>query len=306
MKKVRKICCRITPRRILGAIVVTASIVNLVIVATVLDVSASTIANTVTVTRTINPVTMTFFAPTATQGILPSITLRPTEERTHTPTLTATVTSTFTPTATSTPTSTSTASPTATMCTPWSWWPVYIVQAGDNLSHISNLTGASVYELMTANCLPDTRIYAGQRLYVPRLPVIATDTFTPPPNTPTDFRIVDILACNPPIDVSLSVYVYDPQGILSVIAQVFTQQNFLIGQIVMNADGSIYYGSDPISRQYTVLDIAYYNFVATDALQNVTVSQPFVSRTSSCNPAQSTITATFTPTITTTPVLLFR
>lgn len=306
MKKVRKLCCEITPRRIIATVLVAATLVNLIIVGAVFEVSGSVAAPTLTDTQTIHPATMTFFAPTATQGILPSITLRPTEEPTQTPTSTATFTSTFTPTETGTPTSTATALPTATTCAPWYWWSVYTVQGGDTLSHLSNLTGASVYQLMVANCLLDTRIYTGQRLFVPRLPVIVTDTFTPPPNTPTDFRIVDILACKPPVDVFLSVYAYDVQGILSVVAQLFTQQNFLIGQIVMGQDGSIYYGSDPISQQYTVLDIAYYNFVTTDTFQNVTVSQPFTSRTGSCNPARPAITATFTPIFSSTPPIVLH
>ena len=44
------------------------------------------------------------------------------------------------------------------------------MQFGDSLSVIAVRVGSTPYELMVANCLTDTRIYAGQLLQVPRLP----------------------------------------------------------------------------------------------------------------------------------------
>jgi LysM repeat protein len=58
-----------------------------------------------------------------------------------------------------------------TACTPRTDWPVYIVHRGDTLYQISRRVGASLSQLMTANCLSNAnRIYVGQRLYVPQLP----------------------------------------------------------------------------------------------------------------------------------------
>ena len=260
MKKGKKICCRITPRRILGAIVVTASIVNLVIVGTVLDASASTIVNTVTATRTIDFVTMTFFAPTATLGL--PVTPSPTEQPTHTPTWTATFTSTFTPTETSTPTSTATPWPTATTCAPWYGWPVYIVQTGDTLSDIADLTGSSVTELMTANCLPDTHIYAGQRLYVPRLPVIATDTFTATPNIPTYFGQAS--ACSNGRTITFTVTATDVDGIELMTYSYRIENGETNGNFPMRADGDTYYGDQPRTGESAANYTIYYWFVSTD------------------------------------------
>lgn len=95
------------------------------------------------------------------------------------------------PTTTPLPTQTLTPEPTEFNCRPYTWWPVYLVQAGDTLSVIAALTGTTVQELVTGNCLlnPDA-IYVGQPLYVPRLPPtpvpVPTDTptLTPDPGLP--------------------------------------------------------------------------------------------------------------------------
>ena len=91
---------------------------------------------------------------------------------------------TVTPTPAATPTFTPTPTPTPTPCVLRFGWPVYVVQPGDTLFSLARLTGSTVEELKRANCLFDERIYAGQRLYVPRLPPTATYTPTPTP-TPT-------------------------------------------------------------------------------------------------------------------------
>jgi LysM repeat protein len=85
------------------------------------------------------------------------------------------------------PTATVLATPIPTLCGPPFGWTIYIVRPGDTLASIARATGTTVAQLMLANCLVSDRIYAGQRLYVPRLPIPPTlpPTFTPTP-TPTD------------------------------------------------------------------------------------------------------------------------
>src|SRR5574341_1166715 len=138
MKWEKKICIRITMRRLVGAILIAASSINLIIVGAAVG-SASTVEPTVT----------------------PS--LSHWDQQT-----TRTVTSTETTTATATiPTS-----PTPTPCALKTYWPFLYVQRGDTLSALARATGSTVDELMQANCLTDTRILAGQLLYVPRLPIL--------------------------------------------------------------------------------------------------------------------------------------
>ncbi|MCC6187567.1 MAG: LysM peptidoglycan-binding domain-containing protein [Anaerolineales bacterium] len=63
-------------------------------------------------------------------------------------------------------------------------WPLYRVQAGNTLWSVAGAVGASVADLMQANCLASGTIYAGQMLRVPRLPATAappTPTNPPPP-----------------------------------------------------------------------------------------------------------------------------
>ena len=208
MRKSRKICCRITPRRILGAVLIAASTVNLIIVGTAFELSfPDDVSTTTATTTTAYSITRTFSAPTATNGVMAT--------DTPTPTLT------FTPTATFTATYTETPSPTPTQCVPRYDWPVYIVVDGDTLSRLAATTGVSYYELMAANCLPNTVIYVGQRLYVPRLP--ATPTNTTPPNIPTVFGESSV-SCPYTFGVDFAVAAYDPEGIsaLSVTYWVMT------------------------------------------------------------------------------------
>jgi LysM repeat protein len=49
-------------------------------------------------------------------------------------------------------------------------WVAYRVRFGDTLMILARQTGATVAEIMTANCLSDTVIYSGTRLYLPILP----------------------------------------------------------------------------------------------------------------------------------------
>jgi LysM repeat protein len=74
------------------------------------------------------------------------------------------------------------AAPTTTpeeTCGPPPGWVYYTVQYGDTLYSISQMVGTTVFDLQLANCLVgQTNIRAGQRLYVPFVPVRAM-TSTP-------------------------------------------------------------------------------------------------------------------------------
>jgi LysM repeat protein len=69
-----------------------------------------------------------------------------------------------------------------------SGWVAYTVQPGDTLYRLSLALGISQYQLQTANCMTGTFLYAGQILYVPRIPVrtataASTATRTPEPSS---------------------------------------------------------------------------------------------------------------------------
>jgi LysM repeat protein len=139
--------------------------------------------------------------PTLTELVefVPTEPVEPTE--TATPTETLTPTETASPTPTLTPPPTLTPSPTIVPCYPRADWPVYMVQWGDTLSSIGRLTHSTAGALMEANCLPSTRINAGQALYVPVLPPTpVTPTFTPTPTDtpPTPPTLVTSEPCIPP------------------------------------------------------------------------------------------------------------
>jgi LysM repeat protein len=70
--------------------------------------------------------------------------------------------------------------PTPTSCylNPWGWIP-YIVRYGDTLISIGGANGVTVSQLMFANCLSSTEIYAGQLLYVPYRPPTPIPYYTP-------------------------------------------------------------------------------------------------------------------------------
>ncbi len=281
MQKARKICCQITPRRITGAILLAATAVNLVIVGTAFEVTFPVPAFTETQTSLLGTA---FLSPTATTENIPAVTVT-IEASTQTPTLTLAHTPTLTSTITATSTFTDTPSPSPTRCVPMYAWPVYVVQAGDWLQAIARKTASSVPELIRANCLLDTVIYPGQELYVPQLPT-STPSITPTlwTNTPTDFKLSEILSCDAPYYVSISVLVEDPQTILSVIVRFYTIGDTLIREMIMEPNGSTYSAGGPISQQYTVDNIEYYNFVAIDGLQDVTVSVSYRDRSSTCMP----------------------
>jgi LysM repeat protein len=86
------------------------------------------------------------------------------------------------PSATSLPTAlptTTSIAPTVFNCTPNTFWPTVVIQAGDTLADIAARTNSTVEQLAQANCLTDpSLIYAGQPLYVPVLPATRTPTAT--------------------------------------------------------------------------------------------------------------------------------
>ena len=182
----RKICIRITASRIVTAILIATSSVNLIIVGVAFE-AASTVTPAPTSFSPTQSQAITFSVPTAT----PENTTIPTSSPTETLTSTSSPTSTSTPTAT--PTSTSTYLPTPTQCVPRTYWFAYYVESGDTLYGLALSTGSTVDELRLANCLPGILIRRGQILYVPRLPIktpVPTSTYTPKPDLPPAVTII--------------------------------------------------------------------------------------------------------------------
>jgi len=208
----KKICIRITARRIVAAILIAASSVNLVIVGAAFE-AASTATPTPTLVTLTKTSTATFSLPTATPENTPTLISSPMK----TPTLTSNPTFTSTPTATLT--STSTNLPTPTQCVPKTYWFVYYVQSGDTLYSLAPATGSTVDELMMANCLSSTLIIRGQILYVPHLPPTPTPSNTPvpPPDiVVTVFRVTglaEILIGQKAIVVPVYVVVQNQGGV---------------------------------------------------------------------------------------------
>ena len=261
MQKAKKICCRITPRRVMSAVVLAASTVNLIIVGAAFEVSSRATIAVLTIVQTIPAVTTTFFVPTATAAEPTAVTLIPSAE----PTLTATSTLTETPT----PTVTTTNLPSPTHCVPRYDWPVYFVRRGDTLSALAQATSSSPEELRLANCLPDFRIYVDQPLHVPRLPIASpTSTQT---NTPTVFRDPSACVVWGSNDIVFSITPYDPEGIRLLTASYKIQSGQTQNETNLEADGDTYYGSGPASDQYSMGSISY-SFSATDNLGSVTGS----------------------------------
>lgn len=280
MQKAKKICCRITPRRVMGAVLLAAIVVNLITVGAVFKATVPETTPTDAETQTL--LTKTFVVLTATEGNTSTFTLTPTETATQTPTFTATDTPTATSTETVTSTFTNTPSPSPTLCFPKYEWPVYIVQPGDWLLAIARATGSSDYELRRVNCLIDSDIYPGQPLHVPRLPVTAIVTTAAPTDTPADFKLSTMLNCDPQLYFALSVIVSDPQGVQAVTVAFYTKDGALIDAMTMKHEGDTYYAADSLKGNYTVYDIDHYNFIARDNLQNGTVSQPYYDRSRNC------------------------
>jgi len=199
MRWKKKICIKITARRIAAAILIAASSVNLIIVGAAYEAAPATITPIPTSLSLNQDLTMTFTIPTATTGNL----IVPTSLPVETSTLTGSPT--FPPTAT--PTSTPTNSPTSTQCVPKYYWFAYHVQGGDTLYSLALSTRSTMDELKLANCLTDPQIFKGQILYVPRLPIrtpTPTWTYTPKPDLPPSVTIISATV--------KSTYTYDQKS----------------------------------------------------------------------------------------------
>jgi LysM repeat protein len=171
-------------------------------------------------------------------------------------------------------------------------WPVYVVQQGDSLSAIASITASSVPELMLANCLPDTRIYTRQQLYVPRLPTpIPTDTPTDTPIIPTNGPTV---FQNPSVcydttigtqKLSYSIFItitpYDLEGISSLLVS-YRINGGEWNQLPMTSFGNYYGASAWLTSVPTRADLVYYIFQATDNVGNVQKSYEQSSAFASC------------------------
>jgi len=87
-------------------------------------------------------------------------------------------------------------------CGPYAGWVYYYIQPGDTLYGIATMFGTTVNQLMVANCLQNTYIYAGQGLYVPNVAPIYLNPggpltyFTP---TPTYISIPSLLTPQTPM-----------------------------------------------------------------------------------------------------------
>jgi LysM repeat protein len=135
------------------------------------------------------PTPMVFSAsPTPPPTLIPTATSNPLAtnvpeqdslEIVATNTLVAEPTSTVTPepTSTATPEATATADISQTrevaLCgTVPPGWQVYVVRTGDTLSQLSRTTGASIEEIVTANCIDMNAFYSGMHIYLPKRPPV--------------------------------------------------------------------------------------------------------------------------------------
>jgi LysM repeat protein len=265
MRKEKRDCFRFTQNRVLVAVLVAVSIINLIVVGAVYSaapfspVSSGTSATTVMVTQL--PLTESF---------------TPTSTLTSTETLTPTATQTSTSTATQTPSITLTDSPTPTVCMPPVGWMIYIVRPGENLFRIGFAAGASAAQLKLANCLISDQIFPGQPLYVPRLPIY-TPTPTSTPNQPTVFQNPSLCYSSVTVEdketfyIYFSVVPYDPEGVTTV-AIFYKINDGKSTMIFLALNGEVYSGSGSLSDVLSTNDTVKYFFRATDGLESVTDS----------------------------------
>jgi hypothetical protein len=192
----KKICIRITLRRIVGTILAASTMANLIIAGAVYGADSAPPAPTGTSTLSTSVAADTASIPPATaeETLALGLTLLPGDAPTDAPAIALTDTLI--------PTEMNADQPGWTLCIKKFYWTSYRVQPGDTLFSLAIVTGSSVQELMSANCLINSRIDAGQVLYVPRLisgtiTSTATATQTPGatvtpsptvtmPQTPTD------------------------------------------------------------------------------------------------------------------------
>lgn len=169
----KKICVRITVRRIVTTILAASTVANLIIVGAVFGADGES-APTASPEWASSLSTPTFLIPHSGGGETP----------TPVPPVTASIITAAAQVSVTTPadplalTQELVDSPKWVVCIKKFYWPKYSVQPGDTLLSLAAAAGTTVSRLMSANCLPDVRIAAGQILYVPRL-LINTDTPTP-------------------------------------------------------------------------------------------------------------------------------
>lgn len=167
--------------------------------------------------------------PTATPtAVEPAALAQATATATAAPTATSTspATATSAPTPTSAPTATTAATaaasantpppPSATPCGPPPTWVEYIIRQGDTLTRLAQATGTTVAEIQQANCLADTTLFTGNRLFLPTLPPAAT-----PEATPT------ATATQPP-PPPLVLNGSQPQGTASIVGELTYDPEFLL------------------------------------------------------------------------------
>lgn len=144
--------------------------------ATPSDTPSNTPTDTATDTATDTPTNThtPTFTNTPTSTDTPTRTATPTRTPTFTRTFTPSITSTFTPVITHTftavailPSYTPSSTPSVVPCEPHPDWDLYIVAPGDSLYELSVATGASMAELVLANCLISLELQAGQQITVP-------------------------------------------------------------------------------------------------------------------------------------------
>jgi LysM repeat protein len=83
-------------------------------------------------------------------------------------------------------------------CIPRSDWPTMIVAQGDTLSGIASRTGATVDDLVSANCMTNAdALIAGQSLRVPVVPVAVAPTSAAIPNCTTQWFFTFTVAADP-------------------------------------------------------------------------------------------------------------
>jgi hypothetical protein len=239
------------------------------------------------------------YVPTQTQTSTAQLHITPSVVSSATmPWVMTTNTPTSLPTVTVTATDTLAEHPTLNLCILNSNWPIYYVQNGDTLLSIARSIGASVDELIQANCLLDYLIQPGQPLYLPRLPVMvptlilsATETFVPsstPTNMPTitltNTPNVSTVFQNPlgtlyvcserSVNFYVSVKPFNPQGVRSVAA-IYMINGEPRGEILMQPDGDTYYGSKSAFENYATIDIVNFYFTAFDSSGKMTESNIF-------------------------------
>lgn len=291
MHKQKRICFRLTASRIYGGVVVAFSALNLAIVGVAFSISFSTATPAIPSGQRNVFATATFLVPTSTAAETFATTSVPTDTFTAIPS--ATYTSTATNTATQTPSLTAaitaTYTPSVTPCFFLDTWPVYIVRSGDTLSHIARITDSTVKELMQANCMTDTVIFTGQRLYVPRLPVYTvTPSVTITPNSPTVFQNPSPCYTSVPLvnrlafDIHFTAALSDPDGIASVSVFYKINDNAWT-QIFLAFNGTAYSGFGSLTSAPSPNDIVRYYFSATDNLGSITTSIEYSTSIVPCN-----------------------